>query len=476
MRAFILPSILFSFFCGFINFNAKACSIFLANDGENVWVGNNEDGTSNINYRLWFYPSTKKQFAYVIWTELLKGNMKVFNGKMYLFPQGGLNEFGLFMDYTAIDKMDAEVKPNKKNTKKEVVTKLLQTCKTVEEALAYIQQYNLIKLTSAQLFIADASGDYVTVHANYIIRKERANFALTNYCINKNKHEACWRRDAANIALEKNNQEVNLSFIKNILKQTVQRSPNYYVTNYSMAIDLKSASIHLYNKTNFDQVVNIELKSSIGNKKYHKNVLDYFTPPIFNAVQMMIEKEGIQAGIDLYKTEFKTIKANYNFSIPCTMQWLGKWVFQKKASEVILFLEMMNHCHPNNTEILAYLALFLKKDNRNAESEEYFSEILKIDANHYLANLWSHQREQKVVFKLNAFHSAEKISVMGEFTNWREQAIPMKKVDGVWQLELSLNEGVHYYKFLVNDESTSDPNNALHQVIKGRICNVLEVW
>jgi hypothetical protein len=476
MRALILPSVLFSFFCGFINFNTKACSIFLANDGKNVWVGNNEDGTSDINYRLWFYPSTKKHYSYVIWTELLKGKMKALNGLMYLLPQGGLNEFGLFMDYTAIDKIEAEVKPGKKNTKKEVVTKLLQTCKTVEEALAYIQQYNLIKLTSAQLFIADASGDYATVHANYIIRRASANFALTNYCINKNSREPCWRRDAADMALEQNNQEVNLNFITNIFKKTVQRAPNYNVTNYSMAIDLKSASIYLYHKTNFDQVVNIDLKSAFGNKKYHKNLSDYFAPPIFNEVQRMIGKKGLQAGIDFYRTEFSRTKTKYEFSIPYTMQWLGKWSFQKKADEVVLFLEMMNHCHPNNPEIQSCLALFLKLDKRNAESEKYFNEILRIDTNHYLSNLWGKQKEQKVIFKLNAFHSAKKVSLIGEFTNWRERAIPMQQVDGIWRLELNLKEGRHFYKFLVNDESTSDPYNALHQVINDRICNVLDVW
>ena len=79
----------------------NACTIFMANDGQNVWIGNNEDELQNVKYRMWFYPAKSNNYGYTIWTELSFG--KLLNGFSYLNPQGGLNEFGLFMDFTAID-------------------------------------------------------------------------------------------------------------------------------------------------------------------------------------------------------------------------------------------------------------------------------------------------------------------------------------------------------------------------------------
>ncbi len=38
---------------------ANACTIFMANDGKNVWIGNNEDEIQSTRYRMWFYPAKK---------------------------------------------------------------------------------------------------------------------------------------------------------------------------------------------------------------------------------------------------------------------------------------------------------------------------------------------------------------------------------------------------------------------------------
>jgi penicillin V acylase-like amidase (Ntn superfamily) len=84
-------------------FIANACTIFMANDGQNVWIGNNEDERQNTKYRMWFYPASTKNYGYTIWTDLNFG--KLLKGFSYLNPQGGLNEFGLFLDYTAIDEI-----------------------------------------------------------------------------------------------------------------------------------------------------------------------------------------------------------------------------------------------------------------------------------------------------------------------------------------------------------------------------------
>src|SRR5580704_14044711 len=50
---------------------SNACTIFMANDGKNVWIGNNEDEVPTKKYRLWYYPAKKDNYGYMLWTELI---------------------------------------------------------------------------------------------------------------------------------------------------------------------------------------------------------------------------------------------------------------------------------------------------------------------------------------------------------------------------------------------------------------------
>jgi hypothetical protein len=65
----------FLVFFGAISLFANACTIFIANDGKNVWIGNNEDEVQSTKYRIWFYPAQKGNYGYAIWTDL---NIKLF--------------------------------------------------------------------------------------------------------------------------------------------------------------------------------------------------------------------------------------------------------------------------------------------------------------------------------------------------------------------------------------------------------------
>ncbi len=224
----------------------------MANDGKNVWIGNNEDEVQSTKYRIWFYPAQKGNYGYAIWTDLNIKLLSSINLKMlsYLNPQGGLNEHGLFLDYTAIDAIPIVKDANKEDRKKQVATDLLKNCKTVDQALAYLSKYNLINLNSAQLFIGDATGNYATVTGGYVVKKKNTNFAITNYSIKNEHKEACHRRDVATHYL---NQGTNfqLGDITKILEKSAQGYPYKYTTNLSMAANLKTTTINLYYKHDF---------------------------------------------------------------------------------------------------------------------------------------------------------------------------------------------------------------------------------
>lgn len=407
---------------------SNACTIFMANDGQNIWVGNNEDEIFSTKYRMWYYPAKKENFGYMIWTELSIG--KLFYGLMFKNPQGGLNEYGLFMDYTVIDEVLVTEDKSRTDRKKQVVTDILQKCRTVNEALSYINKYNLVKLNKAQLFIGDASGDYVTVTGGYIVRKTNNNFALTNYSINNGHKEACYRRDVATSYLSSTNT-FQLDDIKNILQKSTQKPPQTLITNFSMAVDMKNRTIHLYYKNDFTTEKIINLKEELQSGKHHKDLVDYFPKEVSNLVEKKFETNGINEAIATYKELRKTSSDQYNFKNNSVINLAIKWIDNGKVKEAISLLETLKEFDPNKTEIYTWLGVAYRKDNNLSESSKNFSKAFEQEPNDYLATLWGKQDNQKVIFKLNDFEGAEQVSLMGEFTQWKKNAIKMTKQNGV---------------------------------------------
>lgn len=451
----------------------NACTIFMANDGKNVWIGNNEDELQNVKYRMWFYPAKSNNYGYSIWTELSFG--KLFNGFSYLNPQGGLNEYGLFMDYTLIDEIEIVKNAKKTDRKKQVVTDILKKCKTVDEALIYLNKYNLIKLKNAQLFIGDASGNYATVTGGYIIRKTDKSFALTNYCINNGHKEACYRRDVATDYLN-SDTTFQLDDIKTILEKSTQKLPNNLISNYSMAIDLKSKTINLYYKNDFTTVSVISLTEELKKEKHHKDVVDYFPISIKTVLEQELKSNGIISAITKYKELRKTSPKKYNFKNDDALNLAISWIEEGKTNEAIKLLECLKEFDTKKTDLYSWLGVAYKKENRNDESIKNFSKAFEENPNNYVATLFGKQENQKVTFKLPDFEDAEQVFVMGNFTEWTKNPIEMKKVNGVWTTEIELPKGEVIYKFIVNKEYLADNKNFMHIGEGPKIFSKLYVW
>ena len=53
---------------------------------------------------------------------------------------------------------------------------------------------------------------------------------------------------------------------------------------------------------------------------------------------------------------------------------------------------------------------------------------------------------------------ASRVQLVGDFTDWQEQPIEMRKsTSGVWLATVNLETGPHYYRFLVDGEWRDDP-------------------
>ncbi len=64
---------------------------------------------------------------------------------------------------------------------------------------------------------------------------------------------------------------------------------------------------------------------------------------------------------------------------------------------------------------------------------------------------------KKQVFRFSA-PSALSVTLVGDFTHWQEQGIPMRKgKDGVWAASVELPQGQHHYRFIVDGDWRDDP-------------------
>ena len=67
--------------------------------------------------------------------------------------------------------------------------------------------------------------------------------------------------------------------------------------------------------------------------------------------------------------------------------------------------------------------------------------------------------KKKVTFALEAAN-AGKVHLAGEFNSWNPAEYPMKKnANGKWVKQLSLPPGEFEYKFIVDDQWVTDPQN-----------------
>ena len=69
---------------------------------------------------------------------------------------------------------------------------------------------------------------------------------------------------------------------------------------------------------------------------------------------------------------------------------------------------------------------------------------------------------KKQTFRFTA-GDALSVLLVGDFTHWQAQAIPMRKgADGVWTASVELSPGTHTYRFIVDGEWRDDPECAIH--------------
>lgn len=150
--------------------DALACSVFTVADASGVYFGNNEDYVKP-GY-LWTVPARKGRLARICF------------GFEDRFMQGGMNERGLCFDASALPEVTWE-KPKGKPSDRKLIERIMETCATVDEALAQFEAHHSPHLAKSQFMFADAGGAAAVVTGLpdgrlSVVRRSESALIMTN--------------------------------------------------------------------------------------------------------------------------------------------------------------------------------------------------------------------------------------------------------------------------------------------------------
>lgn len=297
-----------------------ACTIVSCSLHGEVFAAANEDDVTPFS-RIWFNPRTSERYGSVCF------------GAPDLQIGAAMNEYGLFYDFTAQYGIDPSKFDLKHPYNGDVMFELIGKCKTVDEALAFLEKHNYT--AASQALLADATGNSVILHVGVQVKKNgnyqiNTNFDIANLATG---NYACGRYDISDKILS-NAKSVSVPLLKNLLNLTHQEGE--LSTQYSNIYDLKRGIIYVYLFHDFENVYVIDLKKEIT-KGYRLEMLaDHFPTsfayqtyvqnhPLYKKEKIMseIKNNGLSKTIDKYISELKNTGISKDSTLYVTLIDVG---------------------------------------------------------------------------------------------------------------------------------------------------------
>jgi hypothetical protein len=248
----------------------EACTGFVLAKGNRVLAGNNEDYW-NTNTRMWFVPAEEGTYG------------RVYFGFDNGFPQGGMNDQGLFFDGFATAAKKVTKSLDKPRFQGLLLDEAMSKCGTVQDVVELFQKYNLAWLNKAMLFFADRTGDSVIIEGDEFVRKSGAFQVVTNFYQSQitSGPKPCERYEIAHRMLS-DAEEPSIALCRQVLAAT--HAEGKAVTLYSNVYDLTKGVVYLYHFHNFENVVVIDVAKELEKGAHEVDIASLF-PKTFAAEQ-----------------------------------------------------------------------------------------------------------------------------------------------------------------------------------------------
>ncbi len=446
------------------------CTIFSAKDKKgHVWAGNNEDMFFIFNTYLNIVSPTESSFGYIYFSY----------SAPEAYPQGGVNEAGLFFDGNALIPGKTVYKGYDK--KKDypggfpaLMHFIMKKCKNVNEVLALFREYRIQGLEAGQFHFADKYGNLGIVVADSMwITK--SNFQVsTNYNLAHPDKDGvnCWRFPIAERILK--SQEAGFETFRQICDSTSMKSRAS--TIYSNIHDLNSGDIWLFYGMNYRDCNRTTIKDLL--KKGNTSILmrDLFMNEPLVKISKTYQLYGIKQclrELDSYQLpELRKIQILRLLSHDLIMfnhdlnayEFLKSYINLKRSPDEIL-------------QLVNAVSLFCldKKDDALRMLKEFQSEFPHSMSGNICLNRMNGKFDENanVKLELKGYENAKGVFVEGfSFPNITDFLI---RKNGKWIGEFKLPPGLHSYYFSVDGERVLDPNNPDIVENQGADCNRIVV-
>jgi len=251
-----------------------SCTIFYVVQGNKIFAGSNEDWEDPYS-KMWFYPPENNKHG---WIKFGWGSG---------FPQGGMNDQGLFWDassgaYLAMPSSEE----NKEKYPGALMQKVIEECSNIEEALEIFANYYCEDQYKAQYLIGDSLGNSIIVEGDNYLPMDCNFQVLTNYYHSNPELGGypCWRHETA-VNMLSDNYEITPFLIGSILAATHQDGK--YPTQYSTIYDLKNNQVYLFHSHNYEEFIKIDLVNEL--KKGYRT---FDIPGLFSRMKLLSPKDG----------------------------------------------------------------------------------------------------------------------------------------------------------------------------------------
>ncbi len=202
------------------------------------------------------------------------------------------------------------------------MNEVMETCSTVKEAVAFLKRVDLRPLlTSAMLFLADASGDSVIVEGDVFVPKEGDFQVVTNFRQSEPRGEAAQcPRYAAAVKVLKARTTTSETVAVAALSAAAQRGDRA-ATLYSNLFDLKARTAKLYLFHDYEHPVVLDLAVELKKGRRTLRIPDLFpTNPAFEAyvaVQRNAIEDRVAArkGPTLSAADLERFAGSYEMSV-----------------------------------------------------------------------------------------------------------------------------------------------------------------
>lgn len=301
--------------------SGQSCTVFYASDEHMTLAGNNED-YNYLSTNILFLPAEEQKFGRVY-----------FGSDVAHFPQGGMNERGLFFDGAAVDQVIVVPRDTSKPAiKGQLILKAMEECSTVEEVRRVFTHYDFSGPMNGHYLVGDRFGNSMIIEPQTFIMKEGRYQIITNFYQSKIAPEKItdYRYRIASQLLERP-VPISVDLFRRVLNAThfEQSHGEMSTTLYSYICDLKKGDIYIYNFHNFEEVAKINLEEELKKGKRACSLLSFFPymtyaerayrferiQRLFYDLTVQHSIEGEEGFISLYKSQVNSISKNITLKL-----------------------------------------------------------------------------------------------------------------------------------------------------------------